>query len=186
MIRLRRFASRLQAEHAAMFLRRNDINAIVVGDYVQVSMGAATPKMLQVELMLLDADRRDEAEALLLEFDSEPIELDPDWETESQPELAGLDLSQFDLSCAFCGYDLAGLEEAGVCPECAAAYDHLGLIVARHGPEALEALYAGVPALAWVKRDRCRECGGDITNLPTRGRCPNCGRLFDKDAERTR
>lgn len=184
MIRLRRFASRLQAEHAAMFLRRHDINAVVVGDYVEAILGTASPKMLQVELMLLDEDRKDEAESLLEEFDAEPIELEPDWEQETQPELTGLDLSAFDLTCASCGYDLRNLDSTDVCPECGGEYDFLGMIVSRHGPEALEALYAEVSVLRWEKRTRCRECGEDITALPTRGRCAACGRLFDKEVDR--
>lgn len=183
MIRLRRFASRIQAEHAAMFLRRNHINAIVVGDFVQSVWGVLTPKMLQVELMLLDPDRREEAERLLDEFDQNPIELEPGWEEESQPELTGLDLSRFDLSCPGCGEDLSDLDAVGLCPNCSGEYDLLELIVARHGPEALEALYAQAPTLQWVRRHRCKECGHDITALPTRGRCPSCGKLFDKELD---
>ncbi len=167
-----------------MFLRRHDIGAVVVGDFNQVVIGRRAPKMLQVELMLLDHAQLDEAEALLIEFETQPIELDPDWEQESQPELAGLDLSELDLSCDQCGADLAAMPSAGACPACEREYDLTELIVSRHGPEALESLYEGAQTPNLTKRDRCRECGGDITNLPTRDRCPKCGRLFDKDVER--
>lgn len=182
MIRLRRYASRLHAEHAAMFLRERGIAATVVGDFVNLMFGGPmAPRMLQVELMLLDPERRDEAEALLSEFETEPIELDPGWEEQAFNELAGADLSAFDLTCPSCLFDLAGLEPAGVCPECGGEYDAATIIVARHGPEALAAIFEQTPAPAPVRRFACRDCRTDITALPTRGRCPDCGRLFDKD-----
>lgn len=184
MIRLRRFASRLHAEHAAMFLRRGGVQAVVVGDYVnQMFGGPVAPKMLQVELMLVNADQRDEADRLLEVFESEPIELEPGWEDEATPELAGLDLSAFDLTCPGCGYDLGELEVVGLCPECGGEYDAASLIFSRHGPEALEALFTGEPAApARSPRARCRECKEDLTALPVRGRCPACGLLYDKEA----
>lgn len=184
MIRLRRYASRLQAEHAAIFLRRHDVHAIVVGDYVNGILGAASPKMLQVELMLLEPAQRQLADELLEEFDSAPIELDADWERQAEPELHNVDLAGFDLRCAACSCDLDGLPQTGVCPECGGEYDFLALIVARHGPEALEALFGSAPEMsAFVPRRRCKECGHDITSLPVRDRCPQCGKLFDKELE---
>lgn len=193
MIRLRRFASRLDAEHAAAFLRRRGAPVVVVGDYVNTMFGGlVAPKMLQVELMLLDPGQRERAEALLTEFDSVPIELDPDWEDESCAALAGADLSVCDLRCPNCRCELAVSSddpERAVCPACGKEYDVLELIVARDGPEALDAF--GVtdevtpmtPATPRPRPARCRECRADITMLPTRGRCPHCGRLFDKDHE---
>ena len=183
MIRLRRFTSRLHAEHAAIFLRNHGVSAVVVGDYVnQLFGGPLSPRMLQVELMLLDANKRDEAEHLLEEFEAEPIELDPDWEEQALPELAGLDLSAYDLTCPSCGYDLAGLDPVGCCPECSAEYDAAGLIVARHGPEALASLFASAPEPTPIKRYTCPECRRDLSSFPARGRCPECGRLFDKES----
>lgn len=184
MIRLRRYASRLHAEHAAMRLRERGITATVVGDYVNLIFGGPlAPRMLQVELMLLDTERRDEAEAVLAEFESEPIELDPGWEDQAFTELAGADLSAFDLECPTCAFDLAGLEPAGMCPECGGEYDAAMLIVARYGPEALAAIFEDAPAPEPARRFACRECRADLTASPTRGRCPSCGRLYDKDHE---
>lgn len=182
MIRLKRFANRLHAEHAAIFLRRNGVDAIVVGDFVQDLLGGSfAPKILQVELMLSDASQKDDADRLLEEFENVPIELEPDWEQEAQPELSGVDLSPFDLTCLGCSYNLAGLARIGLCPECGHEYDFVSLIVTRHGPEALASLFAHAPDHTWKPRVRCNECRRDITDLPVRGRCPACGKLFDKE-----
>lgn len=184
MIRLRRYESRLQAEHAAIFLRRHDVHAIVVGDYVNGILGAASPMMLQVELMLLEPVQRELADHLLDEFNSAPIELDADWERQAEPELHNIDLTSFDLRCSRCEYDLAELSQTGVCPECSGEYDFLALIVARHGPEALEAIFgSAVDMGSFVPRRFCKECREDITSLPVGSRCPQCGKLFDKELE---
>jgi hypothetical protein len=167
-----------------MFLRGHDVQAIVVGDYVNAILGPASPKMLQVELMLLEPAQRDLAGQLLEEFDSAPIELDADWERQAEPELHHIELACFDLRCTGCLYDLAGLSQSGVCPECGGEYDFLALIVARHGPEALEAIFGSAPDMSnFARRRFCKECSEDITSLPVRGRCPQCGKLFDKELE---
>lgn len=59
--------------------------------------------------------------------------------------------------CAGCGYDLAGLDAPGVCPECARPFAELP------GDERV--------TLAWP----CLRCGYSLAGLQRSGRCSECG-----------
>lgn len=189
MIRLRRYADEMMAERAAAFLRDEGIPAVVVGHHIQGTIAVPNLRFAQVQLMVPSEAHRERAEELLEQFENEPIELDADWEQDATPELGGLDLSRFDLSCPSCGYDLSRLASEGACPECGQEYDFAALIIRRHGPEALEGCFEPIegeereqPVVARRgRRERCRTCGEDLSGMAVRGRCPGCGSLFDKE-----
>jgi len=191
MIRLRRYPTQIEAERAATFLTDHGIPVKVVGDHVATAMGISAMRMLHIDLVLLDESRRDEAEGLLREYESEPIHLDPDWEEQALADIPQETIDRFPLRCPECGYDVRGLPRRAACPECGAELDLIELIASQHGPEAL---MRGEPAAepaahvpgAGRSGPRCRDCGRDLTGLPARGRCPDCGRLFDKDQGRGR
>ncbi len=72
------------------------------------------------------------------------------------------------IPCASCGYDLVGLAEDGVCPECGL---RIAASIARYLERGLHAA-----ALRPVVRSRgCIGCGYELRGLPVEGMCPECG-----------
>lgn len=142
MHRLARFVSVIEANALAAYLREHGIACEVVGHHVQdlalayryLRKGAGGP----YELMLLDKAQRADAELVLESFESEPVELDPDWEHVAERlDLSLLDPEACAIACPACGSELSLDERITACPACAAPVDIIQRIVDTHGPDAL-------------------------------------------------
>ncbi len=188
MERVRRYADEMRAEQAAGALRAQGIDARVVGHHTQqlISMKLAS-RWLGFDVVVASGDR-ERAEAALLEHESSDAEFEEGWEEEaSRVSLRDLDAEVYGVSCPGCG-EWLGLEtERERCPGCGDEVDVVELVVKVHGPEVLEGVEPEeVVMLERTRRGvtRCEECGEDLDGLGMRGRCPKCGRLFDKDEMR--
>lgn len=193
MFRLRRYASSLLAEQAAAYLRSRGVAARVVGHLVQdIAVFVPAYRGQGLELVILSDAQRDLARTLLDELETDPAQLDPDWEAGALPELSSAVFARHPIRCPACDADVSAHALDAVCRACAAPFDPLGLLVAQHGPEALADLYehdAAAPPVSDDKRSLaallpqpCKHCKHDLRALPARGRCPSCGALYDKTA----
>ncbi len=182
MIRLRRYSDPVHAENAAAFLRDNGVHAAVVGDHVHSVFGVPGMRFFGVDLMIPNGSDRAEAERLLEVFDSEPIEVEEGWEHAALPDLSVLDPSEIDVACPNCNVDLpldATLER---CPSCATPVDVAALIAHRHGPDVLAPCFEDESVMGFALRRgnaTCDFCGYSLEGLAARGRCPECGSLYD-------
>lgn len=189
MHRVRRYISPFIADRAAEFLREKGIPAAVVGHHVSAVWPIDALKFAQVELVVASRHHRARALELLPEFhesleEEGAIAPDPGWESEATPDLNALDPA-LEIRCPQCQYELAIDERVNRCPECGAAFDALDLIIDQHGPEALASCYPNQEddsAIDLTTCDLpCTSCRYSLGGLPTRGRCPECGELYDKE-----
>jgi len=145
MVRLRRFASIVEATTAAGYLREHGIRVEIVGHHtqdVQMAVHSLSRRSGPFELVLLDPSQREDAGLVLESFDTEPVLLEADWEAAAERmALSRLDPAACAIDCPRCG-SAVGLQ-SGACPACAEPIDALRRVVELHGPEAL--------ADAWVE-----------------------------------
>jgi rubrerythrin len=126
-------------------------------------------------------DQRGLAEALLDEFEAEPVSHVE--EPALLPDLSRVDSSLAPL-CPSCGVTLPMDASRDRCPGCHAEVDITALIVAAHGPEALVDCYpdAAMPVDPAGIELTCAVCDYALAGLGMVGRCPECGEPYDKDA----
>lgn len=191
---LRVFHSNADALAAA---RRLIEHGVLVGvQQTQLGKGELYPGMAfgtsggHFALVLVHEDERALATAVLAAMAAEAAvdaggAIGEAWD-EREPDLSRLP-EGFAPACPGCGGGLpleASLERCTVCGE---AVDVVGLIVKRHGPEALEACYGDDEDMGWpsdaVLVGLALECGGcryPLAGLEAQGDCPECGAGYDK------
>lgn len=181
MYRLTRFENPLRAQLAADFLCEGGVPARVVGQHVNATMGLDFP-WFRVDLVIASREQEGDARRLLAEFEALPAIDDEEWERQALPDLSRLPDS-VTLACPACGAGLPHDASLESCPSCAAQIDMLDIAVRTAGIDRLKACFDDPSVLSFLLHhdaDRCATCGYDVTGLPSRGRCPECGGLFDR------
>lgn len=143
---LARYHSLVHAEHAASYLREQEVPAMVVGH--MDTLGGISPDLRprgQYVLMIGDSDDAELAKTLLEELAYELEQSQAAHERagdEPDPEPEPIDLSHLNEtyapSCPRCGFDLPLDPTVTACNACAAEVDIVELLVHRHGPEVLD------------------------------------------------
>ncbi len=169
------FTSLPDASAATEYLLRSGIVATAIQVY-DIWKGPSA----QIEVEQRDLEK---ARTLIEEFNKEKIGLQDNWEEQTLPNLAALDPS-LAPACPGCNAKLPLDAALTRCPACGAAVDVVALIIARHGPEALDACYAAHdPMLSedelTALRSTC-SCGYSLLGLPRVGVCPECAAPYDK------
>lgn len=178
-----RYPNPLLAEAAAEFLRQSSIAARSTGrlggDGITGTTGGGV-----FEVAVLVREQAGRARELLAEFNASGPQLDPDWEQVSAPDLSRLE-DRHRPVCPACGEPLKTDATVMRCPRCGGAANLVELIVAQHGPEALEPCYTieaqelpddlveGAPLA-------CPGCQYPLGGLPPEGVCPECGTPYNK------
>lgn len=185
MKRVRRYQSEFDAQRAAAHLRASGVAAAVVGQHTATMLGVANTlhAFFGNDVVILIPSQLDQAAALLEELDATPAEPEEGWEdSAARPDLALLDESEYEIDCPSCREPAALDVSVERCAACGSAFDAVDRLVELHGPEALEGCYESEelrfdPAELAVP---CGECGYDLSGMPARDRCPECGALYDK------
>ncbi|MBS0197571.1 MAG: hypothetical protein JSR77_12525 [Planctomycetes bacterium] len=134
----------------------------------------------RVEVNQSDLER---ARALMDEFHKEKADLQDDWEDQTRPDLSALDPA-LAPACPNCRSILPLDASLANCPACREPVDVVSLIVARHGPEALDACYE--PHDLNLNERELEDlhascaCGYSLHGLPGTGTCPECGAPYNK------
>lgn len=184
MHRLCTFDSPVHAWHAAVALWRRWIVARIyhrLPDVFDMTRGFAGPRF---EILICNALDAPEAELAIQEAAEEAA--DGAREEPGQPDLSRLDPGM-QPNCPGCDRLLPLRANLGKCPSCSMAVDVVEQLVSRHGPEALIDCYGSpemlideqVLAMAPIP---CPACEYLLTGLAARGRCPECGQGYDKEA----
>jgi len=185
MIRVRKYRSSIVAEAAAGHLRASGIPAMVVGHHIQSAISIGFLKFAQLDVVVPTRAHVPEADRLLDEFEADSEAFD---EGELDEAMVA-DLSKLDpgvtVDCPSCGRRLPLEHGVDACPACADPVDVLELIVTEHGPDALADCYEAEPAEPTEADVRaydlaCAQCRYSLAGLEQRGRCPECGTLYDK------
>lgn len=182
MIRLRRFDSPIRANAAAAFLRANGIGATVVGEHVSTAFGGGLARFFGVDLFVPSDTDKGEAERLLSEFEREPVEVGEGWEESALPDLSKLDASEIDVACPNCRVGLPLDATMESCPSCRTPVDVAAMIALKYGPDVLAGCFEDESVMSFaleVKAASCVFCGYNLRGLAVRGRCPECGSLYD-------
>ncbi len=190
---VRKYQFAPHAEQAAAWLRTHGIPAEVVGDRVQGAMGLPTLQWAQLQVVVLYKEHAEAAAGLLAELDAESEAAVDDLEASATPDLSRL-VGALPPPCPECEAPLPMDARLRACPACGAGVSVADLLVARDGPEALIAAYDGdaspeadreMPFLA-SRGAACTACGYSLEGHGDRGRCPECGQLFDQAAMKRR
>ncbi len=184
MIRLRRYESLFLARSAAEFLTAHGVPATVLGEHLDAAVGARWSLLPGFDVHIpTDADR-EHAETLLDEFERGDVEVEAGWEAAAAPDLSRLDDPSIEVTCPHCGGDLPLEGALERCPRCAREVDVPVRIAEQHGPETLAACYEDESVMRFALRLRssaaCPSCGHALAPLSLRGRCPECGALYDR------
>lgn len=184
MRRLRTFISETEANACAMFLRSHGIAAGVLGQHAANLFPRNRRIGYRIELMLLMDSQWERAQELLAEYDANPIELESAWEEQTEPDLSKLDESITHADCQRCGEPFPLDGSVGHCPGCQAELDIVECIIETHGPEALVDCYPSSHSAfdAAMLDLPCVHCEQTLKGLPPRGKCPRCGKVYDKEA----
>lgn len=179
----RAFTSLILARQAASYLVNNGIPATILGEQDAFGGGGAYGSGGQYTVVVEDA-YKDAAKDMLNHMDQIPVEKDPDWESQIRPDLSMLDAATT-APCPSCSEDLPLDASVTKCPRCAAPVDVVEVLVARHGPEVLDAcfpdLQEDIPAdVLDASLIDCPGCGYSLTGLAHRGQCPECGADYSK------
>lgn len=194
-----RYHDHLLAQEAASYLRSQGINAGVSGGLLSGHGPFSGAVKGQYLVMVGDKTDLARARALVRAFHLSSIELAPEWEDETEPDLSLLDPALVPL-CPACGGEISVSEER--CTRCGGEVDVVELVVSEHGPEALADCYPD-PSEAWASLSDaelaamatplelspeewqalevpCPRCGYALGGLSARGVCPECGQAYDK------
>jgi Zn finger protein HypA/HybF involved in hydrogenase expression len=190
MIRVRRYESLFRARSAAEFLRTSGVPATVLGEHLDTAVGMRWSLLPGYDVHVGGEADRARAEALLDEFEQHGVEVEAGWESAAAPDLSRLADPTIDVTCPHCSSSLpldASLER---CPVCRGEIDVPTRIAEQHGPEALTGCYEDESVMRFALGSRssaaCGSCGRALEGLSLRGRCPECGALYDRSDPTTR
>lgn len=182
MVRACRYNSPIVAEQAAAFLRANGVPATVVGHHVNDVFAISAFRSVSLDLVVPRRNLLPAAERLLKEFHAQPSVPEGDWEAMARPDLSRLD-PLLRVRCPACDGEVDPRPAPDQCPSCRGEIDVVELIVRQHGPEVLSQCYDAAPeqpAIAAAFDAACANCGCVLGGAEPRGRCPDCGTLYDK------
>ncbi len=185
MIRVRKYRSPIIAEAASAHLRASGIPSMVVGHHIQSTINLGFLKFAQLDVVVPTKAHIPEAVRLLDEFEEGAEDFDPsELDYDVPPDLSRLDPA-IGVVCPACARDLPLDAQLEACPGCAEPVDVPELIVHQHGPDALADCYGEEPEQVSPADLRaydiaCVQCRCSLAGLEQRGRCPECGTLYDK------
>jgi len=182
--RVATFVSAIEAQNAVLYLLEHGVVSRVHIPIEDAQFYRLRPgQMGAMEIHLADERERELAEALIAEWRALPKVEHGTWDDQAEADLSRLDPA-LTVTCAGCRAELPRATE-GACPSCAEPFDLLERVVSLHGPEALDDCYpdpepivpdhVAIPAAV-----PCPSCGYALADLPVVGRCPECGRDYDK------
>lgn len=186
MHRLRRYHSHLRARLAASHLNHHGVPATVGEAHTLNALGIAhlNAPFVGYDLYVAHRDLADHAEALLHQLDtSEPVDADM-LAIAAEPDLSLINPNTYPIDCATCGAQLPLDPSRTTCASCGEPADIIERLIHTHGPEALEHAYPCTDDESAISPEDiplpCTSCRHNLAGLPRRGRCPECGSLFDK------
>ena len=188
MHRVRSYTSPVEALGAAIYLWRAGVPAGVIpvrgGGSLAPTSDRSAQRLGLYDVMISSKDQSALAAQLLAEMDASPAEFEHGWEqTQARPDLSRLDPS-LAPNCPGCDKPLPMQADLTRCRACKREVDVAGLIVERHGPEALADAYDDVPMIPeeFMRQAPvpCPKCAYPLDGLPLEGVCPECGTGYRK------
>jgi len=180
-----RMQDSVSAQQLVDFLRAQGVACTVAGGLLDSAGPFSGVFKAQYSIVVLDRSSLTRARELTAEYLATLPDLDESWEADSEPDLSLLHPSLLPR-CPACSYALLALPADSSCPACHKPMDLLALVLAEHGPEALIECYEprerspdDEEALRAMDLP-CPGCRYSLRGLDPRGRCPECGRPYDK------
>ncbi len=166
----------MHAVAARDYLVQNGVPAQLVGGNADATVFSMRNSGVYEVVLATDDDAK-LAIYLLEQWSQEPVEMEGELDDHATPDLSVLDAAIAPV-CPNCTAVLPLDASLAACPNCDEPVDVAALIVATHGPEALDACYeASMSSEELMGMDAsaspCPACGGPINE---RGACGWCGR----------
>jgi len=190
MLKVASYNSSAIAHLTAAHLREHAIMAGVIDASMSVITGVMATTFNRGMYELVIASKRDEdrARQLIEQLETNPPEIDPDWEDDVAPDLSKLD-KKLIPNCPGCDWPIMLARPLGPCQRCGTKYDVLDMIFEKHGPEALAPCYETEAPMAHLSDEEvcaipidCPSCSYPLDGMGIRGHCPDCSVAFDRRA----